>query len=350
MSSPQRRLLRSPYALALLAGTWLACAAPLPGVVADARATGRFLSAADGGRWVGREAALRRIARADIVLLGEHHDHPAHHVLQARVIDALVARGRRPVVVFEMLRADQQPAIDAVLAGATPSAEALRRAVHWDDSGWPPFALYAPVFDAALRHGLPIRAAQMSRTLSHRLTREGTAALAGVADADALRAVLTAALPPGAEEALRDTLRRGHCGRIRDSMLPRMIEVQRGWDAWMAREAVAAARRPDVDGAVLIVGRGHAVRSRAVPFAIARLGPGLSVSSVGLLEAGPDATGGNLPAPPAQLVRDARDYDLAWVTALIDRPDPCERIPLPPAGGGPETAPHAPSGAAPAAG
>ena len=46
-------------------------------------------------------------AARDFVLLGEKHDNPDHHRLQAWMIDALVARGRRPAIAMEMLDAEQ---------------------------------------------------------------------------------------------------------------------------------------------------------------------------------------------------------------------------------------------------
>ena len=54
----------------------------------------RFLSEAD---------ALDRLAEARYVLLGEKHDNPDHHRLQARFVEGLIERGRRPAVAFEMI-------------------------------------------------------------------------------------------------------------------------------------------------------------------------------------------------------------------------------------------------------
>jgi len=78
---------------------------PLVGKIWDPRAA----------RFVDEATLTAAIASADFVALGEVHDNPDHHLLQARLVRAGTAAGRRPALAFEMLTADQQPAIDAAL-------------------------------------------------------------------------------------------------------------------------------------------------------------------------------------------------------------------------------------------
>ena len=54
----------------------------------------------------------KALANARFVLLGEIHDNPDHHRLQAQLIDGLVRKGRRPAIVFEMIPANLQPELD----------------------------------------------------------------------------------------------------------------------------------------------------------------------------------------------------------------------------------------------
>ena len=49
-------------------------------------------------RFIDRETLVERLARADFVLLGERHDNPDHHMLQAEVLRSLIAVGRHPAV------------------------------------------------------------------------------------------------------------------------------------------------------------------------------------------------------------------------------------------------------------
>ena len=58
-------------------------------------------------------ALLRRARDVDFVLLGEKHDNPDHHRLQAWLLSTLVREGRHRAVVFEMLTEAQETALAA---------------------------------------------------------------------------------------------------------------------------------------------------------------------------------------------------------------------------------------------
>ena len=75
-----------------------------------------------------------RLARADFVLLGERHDNPDHHLLQAEVLRSLIALGRRPAVGFEMFGIDDASAIANHLAVAPNDAAGLGKAVNWNQT------------------------------------------------------------------------------------------------------------------------------------------------------------------------------------------------------------------------
>jgi uncharacterized iron-regulated protein len=296
---------------------------------------------------------VEALASARFVVLGEQHENEDHHLIQARLLRALVARGRAPAVAFEMLSRDRQPALDGVLADPAPSAEAVRVATDWDASGWPPFALYAPIFEAALAAGLPLVAADLGAEERKRLASD-----------EPVPAALRARL--GLDEPLPDEVARGleadllaaHCGELPASALPRLLRVQRGRDAELAQallEAAGADGLPadaaDADAAagalaervvtgtaaVLIAGAEHARRDRGAPRALARLAPSASVVAVALLEVSPE-----LRAPLADV--DARaaaepPFDYVWYTPRASDEDYCERMrapgrpPVPPRGG-----------------
>ena len=75
-----------------------------------------------------------RARGADVVYLGEQHDNPTHHSHQRAVVEALVARGVRPALAFEMLEEDQQAAVDQALAGGL-SAGDLDDRLRWRTRG-----------------------------------------------------------------------------------------------------------------------------------------------------------------------------------------------------------------------
>ncbi len=274
------------------------------------------------GAFVTPEALLSRLADFPLVLLGEKHDNPDHHRLQARVVEELVARGRRPALAFEMLSADVAPDLAAALARPDPSADAVRRAVRWDTSGWPAFSLYEPVFAAGLRAGLPLVAADAPRATLHAVARGGLAVLSRPL---AERLDLDAPLPEPVRRALQAEIREAHCGHLPEARLDDLVAAQWLRDAHLASAVLGATHEPrsQADGAVLVAGTGHVRRDLGVPRHLERLAPGTRAASLVFLEV-PRARSGaaralagfGAPAP----------FDWVWFTARVDDQDPCERF------------------------
>jgi uncharacterized iron-regulated protein len=267
---------------------------------------------------------------ADFALLGESHENAEHHRLQARLLVALVAGGEAPAVAFEMLRADQQPALDAALAAEAPSAEALRAATRWDESGWPPFALYAPIFETALSARLPIVGADLAAD-ERKLLASGEPVPAALR----ARLGLDEELPAELQRGLEADLLAGHCHMLPASALPRLVRVQRGRDAALAQALLAAAGttpEDEIEGAepaegvqaVLVAGAEHARLDRGAPRALARLAPGASVVSLALLEIDPDEEDAweDLEARYGG----GQVFDFVWYTPKASDEDYCERM------------------------
>src|SRR5215475_12056660 len=63
------------------------------------------------GSFIGEDALVARLVASRFVLLGERHDNPDHHALQAKLLRAMIEAGRRPALGFEMLATDDAPAI-----------------------------------------------------------------------------------------------------------------------------------------------------------------------------------------------------------------------------------------------
>lgn len=278
---------------------------PLAGRIWDARA-GRFAT----------EAELRAaVARGRFVLLGETHDNPDHHALQARLLAAVLDAGRRPALGFEMLDTDQQPAVNEVLAGPAPSPAALAAAVGWDRSGWPAFALYAPIFQLGLDAKLPIVAANLSRPAAREVIHRGADALP-----PALRALLDRAGPLTAEEERdrREEMAALHCGHLPEAFLGPMVLSQRARDAQLAAAVAAGATK---DGAVLVTGAEHAREDRGAGSFLPLAGAAKDgVVSVAFREVDPAER-----APPAGPL----PWDFVVFTPGVDRGDPCAGMEAP---------------------
>src|SRR5689334_15680829 len=138
--------------------------------------TGRIWDVS-AARFIDRETLVERYARADFILLGERHDNPDHHMLQAEVLRSLIAIGGRPAVGFEMLGLDDAGAVASYLAAAPNNAAGLGPAVNWNQRGWPDWSMYQPIAEAALGAKLRIVPTNLPLATATKMTRNGLAAL-----------------------------------------------------------------------------------------------------------------------------------------------------------------------------
>jgi uncharacterized iron-regulated protein len=278
------------------------------------------------GVWVDEPALRAELSRARFVLLGERHDNPDHHLLQAEVVRALTGSGREPVLAFEMLDVEQQSAVDAALARAPGDPDALAQAVAWDQSGWPDWSLYRPIFAVGLERGLRIVGANLPSAQVKQLVLRGPEALPPETFA---RLGLEVPLPEDTARAMRAEMLESHCGQLPESMLDPMVLAQRARDAQMADRLLTTA---SPDGAILITGAGHARTDRGVPAQLARRAPELPVRSLAFLEVSPESREPLDYAPSDSAGK--LPYDFVWFTPAEEREDPCamfqeQRAPAP---------------------
>lgn len=225
---------------------------------------GRIWSTA-GARFGTEEELLADLRSAEFVLLGENHDNAEHHRLQARMITAIAPAS----VAFEML--DHADPVDA------PDAESLALAVGWEDSGWPAFSLYAPVFDAVYAVPAQIVAGHPTRDEVRAVMSGGLEALPPEATAGL---AIERELSEAEQDALVAELFAAHPGHASPELVDQMVRAQVLKDRWMAR-ALSSSPRP----AVLIAGGGHTRRDRGVPIYLQG-----TVRTVRLVEALPGET------------------------------------------------------------
>lgn len=259
---------------------------------------GMALAAAMGS--VLQAQAFEPALEADIVIIGEVHDNPDHHRRQARLIREL----RPAAVAFEMLTPEQ-----AEIANShSLRSPALGEALKWEDSGWPAFSLYLPVFEAvgqAPIYGMALPRAQVNRAVS-----EGAAAVFGQ---DAGKFGLDQPLPEQEQHQRERHQQTVHCNMLPEDLLAGMVEAQRLRDASFARVALGALRERG-SPVVVIAGSGHARRDWGIPRALAIAAPGIRVTSIGQLEDEPDNDG---------------RFDRWFVSEPVDRGDPCQAFAAP---------------------
>lgn len=269
-------------------------------------------------RFVEPSEVMERATQTRIVLLGEIHDNKEQHRIQARILETLVERGKRPALVMEQYDIEQQGSINDALQRNDSEAgklKALSELVRksWD---WP---AYEPIVRIAVQQKLPVIAANLSRDALRQVSRQGFEAL-GAGEPE--RLAIDAVWAPERQSQLLRELAAGHCGKMPEHMGEAIAKAQRARDAMMADMLTRSSR----NGAVAIIGRGHARRDMAVPLYLAARAPGVSVLSVGLVEV-------DAPVDPAAYAFGplGQLHDYLWFTPRSRRKtDPCDSIPAQP--------------------
>ena len=280
------------------------------------RLVGRIWDVA-AGRFVDEAALVAGIAQVPYVLLGEKHDNPDHHALQARLLRALTAAGRRPAVAFEMFTPSQAGALARHLSARPRDAAGIGEAVNWKASGWPAWSMYEPIAQAALEAGLPLVVANLDPEQTRAVRRQGVGAL----DAALIqRHGLEQPLPADVRASMVEEIRDAHCGHAPANLVDAMVVVQRARDAQMAEALLTA---PGTDGAVLIAGTGHVRNDRGVPAYLRRTAPGMRTASVAFLEVDPKRPD---VSDYADRLERRLPFDYVWFTPAVDDEDPCEKF------------------------
>lgn len=268
--------------------------------------------------WSTAQQLRTDLSRSRFVLLGETHDNPDHHRLQAQLLEAMAAQGRHPAVAFEMLDLGQQPALGDFLRSRDRHAADLGPAVDWAASGWPAWSMYAPIATVALDNDLEIVAANLPREQVKAVVRQGFQALG---PGKVAQLGLDQPLPAPDAEAMLDEIYLSHCKLMPKAALAGMVDAQRARNAIMAlrmRESAGSG------GAVLIAGAGHARSDYGVPLDLRRDAPDADVLSVAMVEVQP---GQHQPSEYADRYAAARlPFDYVLFTPAVEREDPCERL------------------------
>ncbi len=243
-----------------------------------------------------------------IVLFGEVHDNAAQHALRLAAFESLLTSGARPALLLEQFDRERQGAIDQARAGMPPpnAAQIILAGSGAPASdtrlwNWP---FYEPLIALALRYGLPIVAANVSREDARRVIADGLGAHG-----------FEPQVAPEIQRAQSEAIEASHCGMLSAAQAQRMASAQVARDQFMARLVEAQAPR----GVLLLAGNGHVRTDIGVPRWLTAA-TRAKTESIGMLEAeGPESEGERAEAE--------RAFDRVLVTPAQTRKDPCAAAP-----------------------
>lgn len=130
--------------------------------------------------WIDFEVMLADVAKADVIFVGEQHDDPNTHRLEAAILDGLLRRGITPMVSLEMFERDVQSNVSDYLAGKMSEDEMLKAS-----RPWPRYASdYRGLVERARTHGWPVIAANVPRRIASLVAKTGKEAIGQLSPQD----------------------------------------------------------------------------------------------------------------------------------------------------------------------
>ncbi len=173
---------------ALLAALAIALPAPAQepsmGTPDTAYVAGPYRVFTGQGRAASLDDIVAEMGRHQVVFIGESHDDPTGHKLEAELLERVYAAhgptegsgdAARPIALsLEFFQRDVQPVLDEYLAGLITES-----AFRADSRPWPRYETdYRALIEFAKEHGLPVIAANAPRRYASRVTLHGRESLA----------------------------------------------------------------------------------------------------------------------------------------------------------------------------
>lgn len=201
-------------------------------------------------------AAMEPLQAARLILVGEHHTEPSHHMAQLTVIRHLNEAGVQVSIGLEMFRKDQQAALDRWVAGDL--SEADFEPIYLDNWNFP-WPLYRDIFIYARDHHIPMVGLNVSREITRQVAYHGFNSLSAE-QRDELDGVTC-----NVTREYRDFIRNAFGAHGHGNMdFIHFCEAQLVWDTAMAINALSHLDRHPDRTMVLLAGSGHA-RKMGIP-------------------------------------------------------------------------------------
>lgn len=262
-----------PVVISLSLSLLMAGCAGLPAFMQDSDEITDTLCPAPG-EWVmagnpqpvSTAALLARIEENSIVLLGERHNSREDHQWQLHLLAALNGRHPNMAVGYEMFVRDQQPPLDAWVAGDIDDDQLLQQA-DWNRHWSMDFTLYEALLRFNRLQQVPASALNVLRELVRRIGQEGWEAVPAQE-----RYGITPAVEP--QEEYRAFLEKiasqhGHEAASEEDVIA-FIRAQGVWDRAMA-EGLADLQASGYGPVAGIIGRGHMENGHGIPHQLADL-------------------------------------------------------------------------------
>jgi uncharacterized iron-regulated protein len=214
-------------------------------------------------------AILKQLFQAQVVYLGETHDHSPDHKAQLEILKKLYAREPNLAIALEMFQKPFQSSIDRYLDGTISEAELLeqteypkRWGFNWD--------FYAPVLRFAKTNRIPVLAINTPSEVTRKVARTGLESLTSedfrwippMSDIDIANTAY--------RQRLQETYQSFHSAHGNSAGFDRFFQAQVLWDETMADAIAQYWLKNRNRKVVVLVGQGHLLYGDGIPSRVAR--------------------------------------------------------------------------------
>jgi len=187
------------------------------------------------GQRLSSQELVEQIKDKDFILLGESHDNPCDHQVQARIVHLLAQSGVDHVLGLEMVNVRRQDVLDRFNKGEI-SLEELPDRLDWSKNWGHDFDLYRPVFESAKEFGIPVKALNLPSGVTRRISHFG---LDSLDEEDRKYLPEKIFMPPEEQLSFLEKQYEVHQEFVPEdrSELHQFIQAQSTWDSKMAEMA-----------------------------------------------------------------------------------------------------------------
>ena len=225
-------------------------------LLARASNAGGVLRLSDG-RVTGLDRMIEEVKGARLIFVGESHDLVENHKAQLEIIEKLHTNGVQLAIGLEMFTTIGQGALDRWVAGTLDPDYFIKLYYREWYMPWP---LYRDIFLYARVLRIPLVGLNVPRSISHKVARQGFAALTPE-ERKKLPAGVTCSIDP----IYREFIRSAYAEHVRnDNSFDHFCEAQMLWNKSMGRHLQEYLDRNPRATVVVLAGVGHAMK-RGIP-------------------------------------------------------------------------------------
>lgn len=228
------------------------------------------------GTRLDESALLKQLEGARYVVIGETHNDPWHHEVQAAIYKHLGDQGGVVALGLEMFQRPFQGPLDAYVAGTIDEPTMLERTEYATRWGFDT-AFYNVMWRLARARKHPIIALNAPKVWTRTTSRQGVENL----PPEIRQALPELDLSNAAHKEWMREVFKGHGMNMEPEKFDRFYQAQVIWDETMADSAAAFAKaNPQVRQVVVLAGSGHVLNRYGIPSRIQRRDPEAKVLTV----------------------------------------------------------------------